>query len=502
VLGLFATTLTFLGLSAVSEKDLRDAIGAAPDEPAAYSTWIVGAKDIMLDELAQRGYVKARIWHRGHGDHITFEVDEGHMHRVSFDGASVVQKGVLAGGLLLSEDVGKVRGLLHEPTLETMLARIQEQPGVLATNWHVEDGDRMVTNALGDEYAERILYIDLVNRETPGPGFSFDLPAIYGIFVGLEADAGNRFEGGPWLYSAITYAPPLVSQFFDDERGPIRWNYGRINLEYGGRDTFKQGVSPLIIAEHTLANNPRSDVDLDHVITSDFFGVIGLDFHNKHGWQVGAMTQRVDVTRFEASEGTNPVHPPGVWRIGAYGRAHLVWEDMKLRQDLHDYLNVEVRAAVNELGQPNMSIESDYQAVRDIGSRDHMVLRGHGLYAFGDTRFFDAKQLAGRYQKVYFRREAWVREAASIDLAYRKGVHQNWSIGAWHDMSAFLYHCDDSNDGNACLAPEGSLSMMDGFGPSVHWVALDQFAVDVYYGAGFSLYGFGHNVRIDFKTIY
>jgi hypothetical protein len=125
--------------------------------------------------------------------------------------------------------------------------------------------------------------------------------------------------------------------------------------------------------------------------------------------------------------------------------------------------------------------------------RHRFILRGRGVALAGDIRFWDDMQLAGDYQRVFFGNRYWVHQAAQLETAYRIHLWRDWfSVGAFHDTSLFM---DRSQ-------PQHHAAVVDAFGPSVHFLIFDTFALDLYAGFGYSPVGFDQTVTFALQTIF
>jgi hypothetical protein len=70
---------------------------------------------------------------------------------------------------------------------------------------------------------------------------------------------------------------------------------------------------------------------------------------------------------------------------------------------------------------------------------------------------------------------------------------RDWfALGLFHDASLFT---DRSQ-------PRAGAAVVDAFGPSVHFLVFDTFALDFYAGFGFSPLGFDQTVTFALQTIF
>jgi len=132
------------------------------------------------------------------------------------------------------------------------------------------------------------------------------------------------------------------------------------------------------------------------------------------------------------------------------------------------------------------------QAVMSVG-RHRFIVRGRSALLAGDVRFWDEMQLAGDYQRVFFGNRYWVQQAAQLETAYRVQMWRDgFAVGLFHDTSLFM------DRSQAIHRP----TVVDAFGPSVHFLLLDTFALDIYAGFGFAPVGFDQTVTFALQTIF
>ena len=84
-------------------------------------------------------------------------------------------------------------------------------------------------------------------------------------------------------------------------------------------------------------------------------------------------------------------------------------------------------------------------------------------------------------------------QAAQLETAYRLHLWRDWfALGVFHDASVFM---DRSQ-------PLHRAAVVDAFGPSVHFLLLETFALDLFAGFGFSPLGFDQTVTFAMQTIF
>ena len=105
----------------------------------------------------------------------------------------------------------------------------------------------------------------------------------------------------------------------------------------------------------------------------------------------------------------------------------------------------------------------------------------------------DLSELAGDYLRVFFGDLYWAHRAAQIEVAYHIKLWRDWfEIGMFHDLSVFQDR----------ISSPPTVRMMDAFGPSLHFLILDQYALGVYQGIGFAPGTFSQTISFTVETVF
>jgi hypothetical protein len=163
-----------------------------------------------------------------------------------------------------------------------------------------------------------------------------------------------------------------------------------------------------------------------------------------------------------------------------------------MQRDQRPWVHLQLDAASSNIQKWLLVTTLSGQTVMSVG-RHRFIVRGRGVVLAGDVRFWDEMQLASDYQRVFFGNRYWVRQAAQLETAYRMHLWRDWfAVGVFHDASLFM----DRNQ------PLQGITVVDAFGPSMHFLLLDTFALDLYAGFGYSPVGFDQTVTFALQTIF
>jgi len=165
-------------------------------------------------------------------------------------------------------------------------------------------------------------------------------------------------------------------------------------------------------------------------------------------------------------------------------RSQLSFDAGAMRQDLRTSLaaSVKLEYGGSDLWFVEGRVEGQY--TRCFGF-NCLIVQGHGIMLVGEVQYWNQPQLA-EHLRVFFDNRFWVEEALSLALAFRVALWgERIQAGVFHDLAIFG---DRSRGGNA------SFGVANGFGPSLHFLLFDTFALDLYYGFGFAPGGFDHNM--------
>ena len=478
--------LKLVGTMAQPDSFALSAAGIPPDDIDEAEAWAVDALERVINAYHVEGYSAVRGWFAIDGNVITLEIDEGRIQRIAFIGANVYEQ------IIYRDNIGLELGILHEPTLQESLERLEQAHGLRGITYRVEEEDEWAPNQLGMLVPERALYVMLVSEEQQGLGLSISIDPSWGFLGGIEYDAANVFEERDHFHTFFDIGFPLQEYVFEQEP-QIRWVYGAVGADHLFSPVEGTTLSPNAALTVSLINHRRLDIGLAESLVLRSQALAGIRFGQGDPFLsfLGLGVEGIHLASAELEPSFSLGEPDGLFRPFARGWTEWVFNDGTLRRDLRDSLTLAGTAAVSTEGRSQWRFELTGQFVATLG-RDNLLFRGRGVYLAGDIHFYDELPLAGTLQRTYFADLYWVHEAAQIEVAYRVGVASRFKVGMFHDVSLFLDR----------TRPEQPFSMANSFGPSVHLLLLDYFAFDLHYGFGFSPNGPSHNMTLGLSSVY
>lgn len=494
------TQLELSGLSQMSEEVVREAVGELPPADDIDREWINGAVRRIIILYRNHGYTQARGWSYSGGDgRIRIHVDEGVMARVVFTGVGAYR------GLIYRIDLNLPGDVFNGPVLDDALAGLRAKHGLANISHEVVETEYRVEMPLGHLAALRELRITVVTQESYGWGFDLSLDATWGpILRGRYSDSDliwddDRLETS--LHVAIPYRSFVLSS---DPR--LTWVHGALYLGYRLPAFVSGRLAPEIDSETSLSQFSRRDLALERAFVFRQSALVSLALLFLPLWEAhvgfGPDYRRVfDVLQTlpdpsGVSEVSNDrvVSAEGLLRYKVSLAAALHLTPGELREDLRGELALEFSYSFTQFGEHLGRADASGQGVWRFGPHV-LILRGRSFLRFGDVRFFDESSLAGSYLRAFFGNRYWVREAAQAELAFRLAVFKDFiHLGLFNNVAVFG---DRSAGGNRFAAA-------DAFGPSLHFLMFDRFALDLYYGFGFAFDPpvFSHNISFEVKTVF
>jgi hypothetical protein len=95
--------------------------------------------------------------------------------------------------------------------------------------------------------------------------------------------------------------------------------------------------------------------------------------------------------------------------------------------------------------------------------------------------------------RTFFGNRYWVRETAQLEIAFRGSIWRDKvKLGVFGDLAGF-------RDRTQAKRP---FVNAESFGPSMHFVFMDQFSLDLYYAFGFAPVGFSHNFSLSLQSVF
>ncbi len=477
------------GAKLIDAERLLALVGPAPQDPEILPQWGMRAVTRIESHYRARDYDFARAWFSLAEDGTpTIVVDEGVMDRIIFHGVNTYDALVFRLVLDLPGNV------FHGPSLDAALQDLKARYNLVTISYRVDDTGMGTATLLGHVANLRILNVFILTKESFGYSFSAQLDPTYGLLPRV----GLRFRDMLWdddrFQTKLELSVPYRRYFFDAEP-KFQWVRGLADLSYRAPPFFDGLLAPEITAVTSLSNDARTDVGLEDYFTyraqaSANLGILWPDFSLTPGLAVN-YTLLFAVTE-DASRETPAAATDALLRLGGRLAARLNLYPEVSRRDLLSEIKVDTFFGGDVLGAFFTEVRLEGQGAVSWGLHDFLV-RGRGVLVAGDVKVSDEVQLASDTQRVYFGSRYWVRQAFSLEVAARFALWRDrLKVGLFHDVSIF---------GDRSSGPE-RFALANAFGPSLHVIFFDQFALDLHYGFGFASVGFDHNLSLRLYSLY
>jgi hypothetical protein len=483
-----AEDLVLTGTKVLAEAAVRGAAGTIP-RLGNRDPWAQRAVARILALYRAKGYSQARAWYRLEPDGtLRIDVDEGRLVGVVFLGADPQQTLAFRMGLTLPEDV------FHGPTVTDEVEHLRRafRDSVAYLAWEVVEREERVPNRLGQEVPVRELRIHVVRKVRYGWMVEATLDSTYGLVPGVRYRHTDLALDDDRFLASLDLGVPYRRLLFEPDP-QFTWVYGRLGGEYWFPPFAGGALAPALDAQGTLSRYARTDLGLAAVRAASWHTIAELGIT---AWRprftvlvgLGAADTRIlDTDKLATDGGEPPVTPSerGAVRLVLRGALDVDLDPEVLRTGRKRAVRLETTLGFVS-GELVTDTRLTFQYLWPRGFHD-LILRGRALLVAGDVRFWDEQPLAGSCQRVFFGDRYWVRQAAQVELAARASlISDKLKLGVFHDASLF---------GNESQ-PGSPVKAANAFGPSLHLLFLDQFALDLYYAFGFAPVGFGHNFSL------
>jgi hypothetical protein len=489
-----APTIRITGTAVLPEDVVRSAIGSAPDTGTDLHAWGQRAAERIVDAYRSRGYRYARAWFSDskQAGVLWFDVDEGRM-RVSFVGMGSISASLfrlrlnMPGGVFQKDDVEKsIAAQKKAFKLANVYYRVHEVEGYEMT-------------AFGDVVPARTLQIHVVRRESFGLALDIGVSAAWGVVPSLKYSAADVLWPDDRLSAQLDFAFPYRRYIFDASPR-VTWVHGGVALWYrlphfGSRSMEFHGFAPRLDSSIYLSQYARSDLNL-----ASFYLLRDVTVANmvstwsnvELSFGLGVDLARVFLLQaVSAQAGVPPVSTPNdVYSARALVRTAAQWTSALpwARRDQRTFANLQV-----ELCAPLEVRSSLWGQYVQVMGRHRLFARGRIVALTGNVPFWDDVELAGDYQRVFFDDLYWARQAVQIEVAYHINLWRDWfEVGAFHDLSVF----EDR------ISSPPTVRLMDAFGPSLHFLILDQYALSIHQGIGFAPGRFSQTLSFTVESVF
>ena len=461
------------------------------------------------------GYVLATVKTEVQGEQIVVDLDEGHLDKIAFIGADVVQT------IRLKMDLRMPEKVLNKPELERQLTGLSERLHLAEFSYELvpspdfpQTGPSLDQMGMGDELSSMFM-----------PGFPYELHILMipGKFhPGLSPQVGiDSLEGGGL---GLSYQGQGLLQ--PDDRFGIEGKisagmrdhldgsgsrpvltHTEADIGWDGRPIF--GVRPSIHLRAADINRQRGDLFLESVQGATLTGLLQAKvFPGKYLWfTLGGGLERRFQFMAEAQNCAAPFPPcpppPGVTdnvaQTRPFGELQLGWlfNPEELRRDRKNELSIQTRVYFPAIQATATAVRTDvrYRKLFPIGWHEFW-LEYRGIWLSGDVLYTEEQSLGGEGLRSVFS-SVFVRRMSTVGLEFRYSLLRDlFKVGLWDNPG--VYGQPDRANGNA-----ESRAWANAFGVSVHALFIDEFQLDFYYGFGFHEGGaFGSGAALQLSQAY
>jgi len=476
------------GVKMLPRAEVRAAIGPLPERP--HYQWCEAALQRVLSLYRRKGYSYARGWvsrtDEGRGP-VSIEVDEGKISRIAFTGAGSVRL------LMLQVEIYLPGSIFHKPTLDAAMARIIKKYSLSNAYYRVRELSPVAV-PFGRMVPKRMLHVYIVGRERFGWGLDISLNSTWGLVPAVSlAHQGLLFNDDRAAVEVGVGFP--YRKFLFEEEPEFQWVHGFLYGSYRPTRLASKLLEPFIEFSTTASRYRRTDIDL--AAFKQFHADVLLDLRFRpvpvFAATLGLGYDSVEVFDREMVEGFDGAPPdaPPIKSFAARLNLHFEPTRRALRQDLRTFLDAGVRSAIADAEQ--WVVKGSYRAQLVVGLfANNLILSSQGMMYAGTTHFWDQEPLSS-YLRVFFDNRYWIEEVMQVTAELRLALFSDVvKLGVFHqgvlftDLTRGRFHAELAN----------------AFGPGVHLLVFDNFAVDVYYGFGFSPAGFDHNYYLNAAKVF
>ena len=491
------TELVITGASLLSEKKVRATAGPLPST-IHLDRWAKGAINRILRLYKIRGYTYARAWYRADPDgQLRIDIDEGRMAGVVFLDASAKESFIFRMSLNLPGDI--YQKTMVENAMKWLLESNKER--LVDLTYKVVDRSELVTNILGDVVPARELQIKLVHKRRFGWMLGATLNSTYGLEPRVRFLSEGMIIKNDSLLSQLEVAVPYRRLLLEPDP-KFTWVHGLLRIHYQLPAYFDGFLVPGIETEAELSYYARTDIGFASLRTGRWLAVSEIGFYIlppllKIVAGMGASDTYVfNVAKLQPGpDGQIVVVPRERNRQRILIRASLVLDldsEEKLRTARKRKLQIDETISFSKYSRVLSDSQVDFQFPFQFGLHD-LILRARGLYLAGEILFWDEQPLSGSCMRAFFGDRYWVRETIQAEIAFRGAI---WSdkvkLGLFNEVAAY----------RDAMQPGRPFASADAFGPSVHFLFMDQFSLDLYYAFGFAPMGFSHNFSLNLQSVF
>jgi hypothetical protein len=479
-----------IGGSILPREFLHEEVGPAPPDDANLAEWAAAACSRIVAVYHAADYDYARAWFSLEENKLIWiYVDPGRMH-VSFFGVGGV------GAALFRLSLNLPSNVFHKPTVERALQELKEKYGLVNITYQVRDlGESQIT-PFGPMVPDRLLQIYVVSREFLGWSLDVSVSAAWGVLPALSYHRAGLLLDDDRLFARVEFAFPY-RRYLTEEEPRLRWVHGGFDAAYRLPRRLQGRLALRLETSLYLSQFDRPDLAIttyDFLRSTTVPALVFIRPYLEVSLGAGADVVSIFQVQRTSASATDNAALGDLRSVRALFRlvANLDPRALVMQRDQRPWLHLQVDTATSNIQKWLITTTLTGQAVLSTG-RHRFIVRGRGAQLAGNVRFWDEMQLASDYQRVFFGNRYWVQQAVQLETAYRMHLWRDgFALGVFHDTSLFM-------DRSRSLDRP---TVVDAFGPSVHFLLLDTFALDVYAGFGFSPVGFDQTITFALQTIF
>ena len=446
--------------------------------------------------LHDAGYVLATVRARAIGGRIHIDIEEGQLDKIIFLGEGTFET------LRLKFELSLPFNVFNRPMLETQLKRIAARYQLQDFAYELVPVDDPSTALPQLDELEALQTLPFVKPGHPyelrifvqptvfGTGFSPDLyvGGADGLGIGAHYVGKNLFVDNDRFALRARVAASTRAHLDTQESRPVlsrtradaRW-FSPPLIGDSFRPTFGGGIE--------LLSRQRGDLHLDNFNQTTLEVNLGVEHVLSPTLRVGfgAGIERRILFDLESIGVVSPqvsAAPLAQTRFYGQGIVRVSFNVDEIRRDRRHSLDTDVRVyGPSASNRPaSLRLLAGYQKVWTFGWHE-LWLNARGTLLTGDVLFADEESI-GEHLKGPFGGAVFARKLASLGLEYRYSLLRDiFKIGLFHDAVAY------GDIDRSTVELHEQLRGANATGLGLHALVLDEFAIDVWYGFGWTTDG-------------
>lgn len=486
--------LVFSGNAVINEEVYR-AVLDLPEEaqPTPSNARLVRAR--LLAFLRRAGYELSAVKTKVEKDQIRVEIDEGRVDKIIVLGQGTYHT------LRVKLDLSMPYNVFNRPVLERQLKELAAKHQFETYRFELVPVQK--DDHVGPQIVElpKIQDIELISPPRPyelhisfskkdfQTGFA---PEI--VFNSLEGvGLGGRFrlrsgilEGARWE-SRLRVAATLRENIAGTTTRPVL-SRAYSESKWYSPPIIGQNFRTLVWLRADLLNRRRRDLGLESFFHIALDASVNAEYQFLEGLSasLGAGVEHRRLFAIDPAElvMVDPIvdeTPDMQTRPFAVAAVDMVFTPNEVRRDRKSTLSLEGRGYLRaKSDRPHaLRLQYSFQAIKLVGWHE-LWLRSRGASTHGDSLFPDEIPIGGNFLRGPFVDTFYVRRIMGVGADLRVSlVRDLFKVSIFHDLVGF-----GLVDRAADRTTEYHLA--NAFGGGVHWLIIDAFQFDLYYGVGFA----------------